>query len=129
VAPVTDLITLRGMRFLGRHGVTLEERLEPQPIEVDLELHLDLSRPASTDELADTLDYAEIFSTVAAIVEGRSFRLLEALAGAIADAVMGAHQIVALEIRVRKPKAPLPGAFETVEVALRRPSPEGPEVG
>ncbi len=115
------------MRFLGRHGVTLEERLEPQPIEVDVELLLDLSRPAATDELADTVNYAEIFSTVAGIVEGESFRLLEALAGAIADAVMATCGVASLEIRVRKPKAPLPGAFETVEVALRRSGVETPE--
>ncbi len=126
---MTDRISLRGMRFLGRHGVSLEERLEPQPIEVDVELLLDLSRPATTDELADTVDYAEIFSTVAAIVERQSFRLLEALAGAIADAVAAACEGASLEIRVRKPKAPLPGAFESVEVALRRSARETPGSG
>jgi len=44
----------------------------------------------------------------------------EALAGAIADAVLAAFSVDEAEIRVRKPKAPLPGAFETVEVRLRR---------
>jgi dihydroneopterin aldolase len=53
---VTDRITLRGMRFLGRHGVSLEERLEPQPFEVDVILRADLSRSAVSDELADTID-------------------------------------------------------------------------
>ena len=33
---MSDLITLRGMRFAGRHGVGAEERATPQPIEVDL---------------------------------------------------------------------------------------------
>jgi dihydroneopterin aldolase len=54
------------------------------------------------------------------IVEGRSFQLLEALAGAIAHAVLAAFPVEEVEVRVRKPKAPLPGAFETVEVRLRR---------
>jgi dihydroneopterin aldolase len=53
-------------------------------------------------------------------VEERSFRLLEALAGAIADAVLTAHPVDDVEVRVRKPKASLPGAFETVEVRIRR---------
>lgn len=115
-----DRISLRGMLFLARHGVTLEERMEPQPFEVDVELRRDLSAAARSDELADTIDYAEIFSLVARIVEGESFRLVEALAGTIADAVLAATDARAVEVRVRKPRAPLPGPFETVEVALTR---------
>ena len=94
--------------------------MEPQPFEVDVELRRDLSAAARSDELADTIDYSEIFSLVARIVEGESFRLLEALAAAIADAVLAASDAQAVEVRVRKPRAPLPGPFETVEVALTR---------
>jgi dihydroneopterin aldolase len=125
---VSDRITLRGMRFLGRHGVQLEERLEPQPFEVDVILRADLSAPAASDELADTIDYGKVFTLVGEVVEGHSFRLIEALAGAIADAVLGGLPIDDVEVRVRKPKAPLPGTFETVEARLRRrreaPSPD-----
>jgi 7,8-dihydroneopterin aldolase/epimerase/oxygenase len=120
VAPVSDRITLRGLRFLGRHGVELEERLEPQPFEVDLILRGDLSAAAASDDLADTVDYSTLFTLVGEVVEGRSYRLIEALAGAIANAVLAAHPVEDVEVRVRKPKAPLPGAFETVEVRLRR---------
>ena len=117
---MSDRITLVGMQFMGRHGVSAEERAEPQPIEVDLALRLDLSRPAATDELADTINYSTLFDLARAIVEERSFHLLEALAAAIADAVLAAHPVDDVEVRVRKPKAPLPGAFETVEVRIRR---------
>ena len=117
---MSDRITLRGMRFMGRHGVTPEERAEPQPFEVDVVLRLDLSRAAARDELADTVDYAAVFVLAARIVEGRSFHLLEALAAAIADAVLAAFPVDDVEARVRKPKAPLPRAFDTVEVRLRR---------
>jgi dihydroneopterin aldolase len=120
VAPVSDRITLRGMRFLGRHGVGLEERHEPQPFEVDVILRGDLSRAASSDELADTIDYSGLFETVQRIVEGQSYRLIEALAGAVADALLADPRIGDVEVRVRKPNAPLPGAFDTVEARLRR---------
>jgi dihydroneopterin aldolase len=116
-----DRISLRGLRFLGRHGVRLEERLEPQPFEVDVVLSVDLSAAAASDELADTVDYGGIFGRVASIVEGESFRLIEALAGAIATAVLADDpRITSVEVAVRKPKAPLPGTFETVEVRLER---------
>lgn len=116
-----DRITLRGMRFLGRHGVTLEERMEPQPFEVDVTLWTDLASAAANDDLAQTVDYAAVFPEVARIVEDTSFRLIESLATAVADAILaGQPRVTSVEVRVRKPNAPLPGAFETVEAVLRR---------
>jgi dihydroneopterin aldolase len=117
---VSDQITLRGMRFLGRHGVSLAERMEPQPFEVDVILTVDLSSAADSDELTDTVDYSAVFEAVRGIVEESSFRLIEALAGAIASSIVDTFTVDDVEVAVRKPKAPLPGAFETVEVRLRR---------
>jgi len=117
---MSDRITLGGMQFVGRHGVTDGERAEGQPFEVDLVVRLDLSTPARTDELTDTVDYAALFELTREVVEGPSFHLLEALAAAIADAVLAAHPVDDIEVSVRKPKAPLPGAFDTAEVRIRR---------
>jgi dihydroneopterin aldolase len=117
---MSDRITLRGMQFMGRHGVTDEEREAPQLFEVDLMVRLDLSKPATTDDLNDTVDYARLFDEARQAVEGQSFHLLEGLAGALADAVLAAHRVDDVEVRVRKPKAPLPGAFESAEVRIRR---------
>ena len=112
-----DRISVRGMLFLARHGVNLDERLEPQPFEIDVDLHKNLSGASASDELADTIDYSALFSLVGTIVEGQSFRLIESLAAAIADAVLAETDATAVDVRVRKPRAPLPGPFETVEVA------------
>jgi 7,8-dihydroneopterin aldolase/epimerase/oxygenase len=120
VAAVSDRITLRGMRFMGRHGVNPEEQVTPQPFEVDLILRTDLSRPAASDELGDTIDYAAAFTLVAGIVEERSYRLIERLAGAIVQEVLAAFAVDDVEVRVRKPKAPMAGTFDTVEARLRR---------
>ncbi len=119
-----DRNELRGMRFLGRHGVTLQERMEPQPIEVDLILWTDLEAAAASDQLVDTVDYSAAFAQVAGIVQAESYRLIEALAGAILDALLVSQpRVRAAEVRVRKPAAPLPGAFDTVEAVLRRERP------
>ena len=124
-----DRLSLLAMRFLGRHGVLPEEKVTEQPFEVDLVLHADLSEAAERDELATTVDYSAMFDLVRAIVEDRSFALIEALAGAIATAVLAATdpaRVTAVEVRVRKPEAPIDGDFETVEAALvrRRLDPE-----
>ena len=83
-------IALRGMRFEGRHGVSDDERAYPQVIEVDLELEADLDRAARSDDLGDTVDYGPLVELTRAVVEDRSFRLLEGIAGALLDAVMAA---------------------------------------
>jgi dihydroneopterin aldolase len=118
-----DRLSLLGMRFEGRHGVLAEEKVTPQPFEVDLVLRADLSAAAERDELAATVDYAPLFDLVRGIVTGPPRDLIEALAGSIASAVLAATDPVLVdevEVRVRKPKAPIDGAFETVEVALTR---------
>jgi len=120
VEAVSDRITLRGMRFSGRHGVGTAEREERQPFEIDVVVRLDLSRAAATDDLATTIDYSALYELTRSLVEERSFHLIEALAGAIADRVLADHPVDDVEVRVRKPKAPLPGAFETVEARIRR---------
>ena len=126
MAPVSDRITLRGMRLRARLGVSADERATPQPVEVDLVLRLSLERPSRTDDLADTVDYGALFVTTQAVVEGREFNLIEGLAGAVADAVLADPRLEDVEVRVRKPKAPLPGAFETVEARIRRRRAEPP---
>jgi dihydroneopterin aldolase len=118
-----DRLTLRGMRFSARHGVLPHEKVEAQPFEVDVVLHADLSRAAETDALADTFDYSALHELVGAIVTGPSFDLIEGLAGAIARAVLAATDpalVDAVEVRVRKPQAPIEGELDTVEAALFR---------
>ncbi len=120
---MSDRLRVIGMQFSGRHGVLPHERVEPQPFEVDLVLQTDLRAAGACDDRADTTDYGSLFDLTAAIVEGRSFGLIETLAAAIARAVLAATDprlVEAVEVRVRKPKAPLSGAFETVEVEILR---------
>jgi 7,8-dihydroneopterin aldolase/epimerase/oxygenase len=127
VTDYLDRLTLRGMRFDARHGVLPHEKVEPQAFEVDVILHADLARAAETDALADTVDYSALHELVGAIVTGPSFDLIEGLAGAIARAVLAATDpalVDAVEVRVRKPEAPLDGELDTVEAALIRRRPE-----
>ena len=121
-----DEIALRGMRFLGRHGAELDERIEPQPFEVDVVMHADLRPAGESDDLARTIDYSIAFEITRRVVEEESFRLIETIAETVARDVFAGLAVDELEVRVRKPKAPLPGAFETVEATIRRRRNERP---
>jgi dihydroneopterin aldolase len=127
VTDFADRLSLIGMRFTARHGVLPHEKVEAQPFEVDVVLHADLRAASESDDLADTVDYAALHDLVASIVSGPSFDLIEGLAGAIARAALAATDarlVDAVEVRVRKPEAPLDGELETVEAALVRRRPE-----
>ena len=117
---MSDTILLAGMRFEGIHGVSAEERMLPQLLEVDLEVSLDLSRAAASDELSDTLDYGELVELCRRVVEEGSQRLLEAVAGAIADEVTGRPGVEAVTVRVRKLAVPLDVEMDFAQVELRR---------
>jgi 7,8-dihydroneopterin aldolase/epimerase/oxygenase len=118
------------MRWRATHGVLAQEKVEPQPFEVDIVLHADLAMAAESDDLARTVDYAALHRLVGEIVTGRSFDLIEALAGAIARAVLAATDpamVDGVEVRVRKPEAPIDGDLDTVEAALVRRRPASPD--
>jgi len=118
-----DRLSLLGMRFEARHGALPHEKVSPQPFEVDLVLFADLAPAAERDELAATVDYAALYEVVRAVAEGPSLNLIEALAGAIAQAALASTDpalVEAVEVRVRKPQAPIAGALDTVEATLIR---------
>jgi dihydroneopterin aldolase len=120
--PQPDRIEIRGLRLLGTHGVLAEERTRPQPFEVDADLVVSMVDAGSSDELADTVDYAAVVDRIAAVVGGgTSFMLLEALAGAAADEVLAVDsRVQTVTLSVRKLQPPLPADLSTVGVRITR---------
>jgi dihydroneopterin aldolase len=110
------------MVFQGRHGVYEREQREPQPFEVDVELLLNLQPAGVDDDLEQTVDYGQVFETCRQIVESTSFRLIEALAEAIAHELLAGFAVVEVGVRVRKPAVQLPGqlAYAGVEIWRQR---------
>ncbi|MCL5046830.1 MAG: 2-amino-4-hydroxy-6-hydroxymethyldihydropteridine diphosphokinase [Actinobacteria bacterium] len=115
-----DKISLRGMVFHAHHGVYPAERELGQRFEVDLEVGLDLGPAGRTDDLSLGLDYSRLYLGVKEIVQGRRFNLIEALAEAVAAFALEFDAVREVAVRVRKPQAPLPGVFGTVEVQIQR---------
>lgn len=115
-----DRIVLDGLAFHGYHGVFDEEARFGARFVVDVEMRVTL--PAE-DELTRTVDYARVYDLVADEVTGRRYRLIEALASAIARRVLAFDgRVEQATVRVHKPHAPLPGVVRdvVVEVVRRR---------
>ena len=120
--PGGDLIQLHGLRVVGTHGVLPEEKRRAQPFEVDLDLSVDLAPAATSDHLADTVDYAAVAEQAAAIITGPpSYDLLEALAHAVAAATLASDpRVAAVTVRLRKLQPPLAVDIATVGVTITR---------
>jgi dihydroneopterin aldolase len=118
--PMPDLIQLRGLRAVGICGVLPEERERPQPFEVDLDIEIDLAPAGASDALDDTLDYGALSEMVVMVVEGSRCRLLERLAGLIAQSALADARVSAVTVSVRKLRPPVPVDLDTAGVTLRR---------
>lgn len=115
-----DAIELRGLRMSGICGVLPEEQVRPQPLEVDLDLHLDLSLAGASDDLESTVDYGAITGEVERIVTASRFGLLEALAEQIAGSVLGHGLVRGVTVSVRKLRPPVPQQLATSGVRIHR---------
>lgn len=103
VRPRSDRLVLNGLRFFGHHGVSASERRAGGEFLVDLEVEADVSQAQVTDEVADTVNYVDLYEVVRAIVEEAQFHLVEALASHIAEAVVALPKVQRVQVRVTKP--------------------------
>jgi dihydroneopterin aldolase len=116
-----DRMLLKRIVFYGYHGVYPEENRLGQKYIVDLDLRLDLSQAAQSDDVNDTVNYAEIHALVKEVVEGPPVKLIETLAEKIASAVLGTYtSIIEAGVSVTKPNPPFDITFDGVTVELRR---------
>lgn len=123
VSATTDRISLIGLSARGHHGVLPFEREEGQLFTVDVVLDLGqrgTAVAAVTDSVTDAVDYSRVANGIVGIIEGEPVNLIESLADRIAERVLSFPRVVAAEVTVHKPEAPLDVAFEDVSVTIHR---------
>jgi dihydroneopterin aldolase len=57
-------ISLEQLHVFARHGVYEEERIKGNDFVVDLRLKVDIGRAMQSDDIADTVNYAEVCAVV-----------------------------------------------------------------
>ncbi len=120
-AAVSDRIEIRDLRVTGIHGVLPEERDRAQPFSVDIVAWVDMEAAQHSDDLVDTVDYGALAQAAADVVGGRSYRLLEALGGRLASALLIVDpRLEAVEVAVRKLRPPLALDVGSTGVRVRR---------
>lgn len=108
---MVDEISLTGMIFFGTHGANPEETALGQRFGADLSIWLDLSAPARSDDLSDTISYSSLYKLVRAEIEGVPSKLLEHVASRILVQVLTSDpRIQRARITVVKLNPPLKGS-------------------
>ncbi len=79
---MTSYILLQGLHFYACIGVGEQERVVGNEYVVDLRLGYPLAAAMESDDVADTLNYAEVFNVVRNVMKLPA-KLLESVAGAI----------------------------------------------
>lgn len=122
----SDRIRVLGIEGTGHHGVLPEERRDGQVFIVDLELVVSLQAAGQSDDLSDTIDYAQVAAAALAVIEGEPCNLIEAVAEQIAARVLSHQEIDEVTVdevtvTVHKPQAPVGVPFRDVSVTVVRP--------
>ena len=118
---MADLIEIKGIKSFGYHGVFESENIAGQDFYVDVVLELDLTRPSVSDDVNDTVNYAQITDLVVEEIIGERVALIEKLASRIIDRIKSSYpQIMAVSVTVHKPQAPVNAQVSDISVTITR---------
>jgi 7,8-dihydroneopterin aldolase/epimerase/oxygenase len=118
---MSDKIFVNGLVLHAYHGVMPHEAKVGQPFTLDLVLDIDLAEASRSDMLKATVSYEALVKTASEAFCAHRYRLVEAAAGAVADAVLERYtQVRGIRITVRKPHAPIAATFDDVGMTIER---------
>lgn len=116
---MTSKIYLKGVKAYGYIGYLPEENVLGQWFEVDATLWVDFEKSTYSDELEDTVNYISCIRKIENLIQTKKFKLIERLAGAIADSLLEDPKIAQAEIKIIK-HPPIPDFLGSVAVEITR---------
>lgn len=116
-----DKIIINNLKLYAYHGVNPEEKVEGQNFILDIICNLDLKKPCLTDDVDDTVSYAQVIKLVKKVFVAEKYDLIERAAQIVADSILHAFgQIEKVTVTLKKPEAPIKADFGYVAVEIER---------
>lgn len=115
-----DTIFVEAIEFYGYHGASDEEQSVGHRYAVDVTFTLDTRTAGRTDDLTATINYSHVAKRIVAIGTSEQFRLLEALAARLAEALLAEFPMDSVRLRVRKIRPPMNVIAQAVGVEIER---------
>ena len=119
---MTSYTLLENIRFFAYHGVAPQETTVGNEFVVSLRLKTDIARAMESDDVADTVNYAEIHQAVKEEMDIPS-KLLEHVAGRIVRRLFNDFPTIErIDLKLSKRNPPMGADIETagVEVHIER---------
>jgi dihydroneopterin aldolase len=95
-------VFIKDLVVAGKHGVHEHEKESPQRFNVTVELELAAAKATISDNLADTADWSGLRRRIIAIVEGKSYNLIERLAMEIAASMLEDKRVARAIVTIDK---------------------------
>jgi dihydroneopterin aldolase len=102
---MTDTVSIRGLRVSAVIGVHAWERETEQVLTFGVDMAVDVTRAAATDDVADAVDYSKVAATVASVVRDGQFQLIETAVERVAERVLADFPVGWVRVEVAKPIA------------------------
>lgn len=99
---VADRVCGQGFTYQVQVGFGAEERSSAQAIRVDFEARTDWRQSALNDRAQDIVDYAAVDKAISSLVSGREWRLIEAIAEAVARLICTEFPVDQVSVTVTK---------------------------
>lgn len=115
-----DRIAIEGLRVETHVGATDDERAVPQVVFIDVEIGADLAESGRTDDLSDTINYAEVVTKAAELVSQSNVKLLEHLCQRVADAVLALEGVQTVAVQIAKERPPVRENVRNIAVRIER---------
>ncbi len=100
-----DIVFIEGLHVQTTIGYYQWEKEIKQLLIFDLQMGTDIRAAADNDELAKTIDYAEISTLIAEFANAKVVDLLETLAEGLAAKLLAEYPIKWLKLKISKPQA------------------------
>lgn len=115
-----DILRLNNIKLHAYHGCLPQERLVGNDYEIDVILRVDLKKAGNSDNLNDTINYAQVYQIVEKCMQ-HPVNLIEHVAEKMAQEIGKQFpQIDSLDIHLRKLNPPVEGNIQSAEVMISR---------
>ena len=117
-----DKIYLNNLQFYANHGLLAEETVLGQRFNVDAVLAVDLAPAGQSDDMYDSVSYADVYTVIEdVVVHEAPTKLLERLAHKLAMRILGDFPLVEeVTIKVVKPDPHIRGIYDSVAIEIQR---------
>ena len=114
------VLFIDNLEVFANHGLFEEENKLGQKFIFDIECELNYKKAMFSDEMTDSISYADIVEVVVKTATTNTFNLLERLAGEILKNIFTEFsQIENINLKINKPGAPIKYHFEKCGVEVK----------